>query len=1087
MSPRRVLLFFILALTATFSTAQPASSTPATLESALKNLKLRPIGPAIMGGRIDDLTALEGDSKVIYIGAATGGVWRSNDGGATWTSLFDEQANPSVGALAVAPSNPSVIYVGTGEANNRQSASWGDGVYKSTDGGKTWMHVGLDRTQSIGRIVIDPANADVAYVAALGGLWGPNPERGVFKTSDGGRTWQKVLYINDDTGVSDIAMDPKSPTTLYAGAYERRRTAWGFNGGGPHGGVYKSIDGGATWNKITEGLPNKGDIGRIGLAVYRRDPSIVYALVQNNDAGGVYRSEDRGVTWRKMSATNPRPSYFSQIRIDPNNDLRIWLGGVDLFYSDDGGKTFSNQRVKQVHSDFHALWIDPNDSNYMLAGCDGGVYVSHDAGRNWDHLNLMPLGQAYEVGFDMQQPYHLCAGYQDNAEWCGPSRTWFDEGIPNSDWLMVGGGDGFFVKPDPEDPNTIYTESQDGNMSRKDLRTNEVRSIRPLSKVDDPPYRFNWNTPFLISAHNHNTLYIGGNYLFKSMDRGDTWTRLGGDLTSGVNRNDLPILGVKPSRETLSLYDGVQWYPSSTAIAESPLNAQVLWVGTDDGNLQLSRDGGQTWKNMIGSVPGVPRGTYVSRILASKHNEGTAYVAFDGHRSNDFHVYLFKTTNFGGSWTPLTSGMSDAGGTLHVIREHPSDPNLLFAGAEFGAYYSQDGGAHWNKLKLGLPTVPVDDIQIHPRENDLILATHGRSLWILDDLTPLQQLTTATLGEELRVFPIRNTVAWRMANNTWFTAQQYYAGPNPPYGALISFYLKNKPAEKQKVKVTITDASGKAIREIEYDKAEAGVNRINWDLRYDAPVKPTEEQLAAQAQGFFGGGARGIMVDPGTYNVKVEVGSASQTTRVTIEEDPRIQISAGDRAARHELAMQLMDDYRKADAAQKQVTGLRRSLEGLEASWRQPDAVKPPEALQKQTQDTLKALLQAGTPFIGRAAAEARPGQGGQGGPGGGGGGGGAGGPLNYYPPALPQQIGRVMFELDRYTAAPSATEKEEVADIEAHLGPALDNWKKVVDGDIANLNKALNEANIPRVVVLPPGPQRPQQGETDTSEDPQP
>ncbi|MGC2624679.1 MAG: hypothetical protein WA244_15885, partial [Candidatus Acidiferrales bacterium] len=669
------------------ATAQEQSATP-TIESATANLKMRAIGPAIMGGRIDDIAVAETDPKTIYLGAAAGGLWKSTDGGMTWTPLFDDEPNPSIGAVAVAPSNPSIVWVGTGEANNRQSASWGDGVFKSTDGGKTWAHMGLDDTQAIGRVVIDPTNPDVVYVAALGHLWGPNPERGLFKTSDGGKTWNKVLFINNDTGVSDVAIDPQSPTTLYAAAYERRRTVWGFNGGGPDGGIYKSTDGGANWSKLTTDLPNTGDIGRCAVAVYRKDPNVVYALIQSNKDGGVFRSEDKGATWRKMGSDDPRPSYFSQIRIDPNNDLRIWMGGVNLYYSDDGGKSFNQQRVRDVHSDFHAIWIDPENSNFILVGCDGGIYESRDAGRDWDHLNVMPLGQAYEVGYDNQQPYHVCAGYQDNAEWCGPSRTWFQAGIPNSDWFMVGGGDGFYVKPDPADPQTIYTESQDGNIERRDLRTNEALSIRPVPKEGDPPYRFNWNSPLVISSRDHNTIYYGGNFLFKSTDRGDSWTKLGGDLTTGVDRNTLPILGALPTKDTLSLYDGVEWYPTITTIDESPANNSILWVGTDDGNLQVSRDAGQTWENVASRVPGVPKGTYVTRVVASKFDEGTAYVTFDGHRSNDFHVYLFKTTNYGHSWKSLGAGIPQEIGTLHVIREHPTDQDMLFVGAEFGAYFS---------------------------------------------------------------------------------------------------------------------------------------------------------------------------------------------------------------------------------------------------------------------------------------------------------------------------------------------------------------------------------------------------------------
>jgi photosystem II stability/assembly factor-like uncharacterized protein len=1024
---------------------QPAEPT---IESATANLKMRAIGPAIMGGRIDDIAVADTSPKTIYLGAAAGGLWKSTDGGMTWTSLFDHQPNPSIGAVAVAPSNPSVVWVGTGEANNRQSASWGDGVYKSTDGGQTWSHMGLEDTQAIGRVVIDPTNPDVVYVAAVGHLWGPNPERGLFKTTDGGKTWNKVLFINDDTGVTDVAIDPQSPTTLYAATYERRRTAWGFNGGGPGSGVYKTTDGGATWTKLTKDLP-EGDTGRIAVAVYRKNPNIVYALIQNAK-GGVFRSEDKGATWTKMGSENPRPSYFSQIRIDPNNDLRIWMGGVNLYYSEDGGKTFNQRRAREVHSDFHAIWIDPENSNFMLVGCDGGIYESRDAGADWDHLNVMNLGQAYEVGYDNQQPYHVCAGYQDNAEWCGPSRTWFAGGIPNSAWFMVGGGDGFYVKPDPADPQTIYTESQDGNLQRRDLRNNEGLNIRPVPpKESDPPYRFNWNSPLLISSHDHDTLYYGGNFLFKSTDRGDSWVKLGGDLTTGVDRNTLPILGALPTKSTLSLYDGVEWYPTITAIDESPISSSVLWVGTDDGNLQVSRDGGKTWKNVADRVPGVPKGTYVARVVASKFAEGTAYVAFDGHRSNDFHVYLFKTTDYGQSWKSLSDGIPESAGTLHVIREHPTDKNLLFAGAEFGAYLSLDGGAHWNKLNMGLPTVPVDDIQIQPRENDLILATHGRSIYILDDLTSLQHLNPQVLAENLHVFPIRNTIGWRIYNNRWFDGQQVFLGPNPPDGVLIDFYLKSKPAKNQKVTVTILDSSGKTVREIDDRNAQSGINRVNWDLRYNPPVKLTPEQEEALAQGFFGGGARGPVADPGVYTVKVALGDDSQTQTVHVEQDPRVHLAAADSAARHDAIMQSYALYKTANDGQKLIAGLKKSLDDSLTSWKKPDAPKVPapivaqaEALQKKVNDLSGKFVSAG--------------------------GFGAGGPLHYTTPPLPMRIGRLMSQLDGYSAAPTPPEKEQLAALSQELNQSMATLHELINKDLANLNKALNKAGVPHITAEP-------------------
>ncbi|MBI3668732.1 MAG: hypothetical protein HY237_02975, partial [Acidobacteria bacterium] len=695
--------------------------------------------------------------------------------------------------------DPAVVWVGTGEPNNRQSSSWGNGVYKSTDAGKTWTHMGLADTHHIGRIVIHPSHANLVYVAALGHLWGANKERGVFKTTDGGKTWTQSLFINEDTGVVDIAMDPQSPDTLYAAAYQRRRTPYGFNGGGSGGAIYKTIDGGATWKKLAKGLPytEGGDVGRIGIGIYRRNPNIVYAIVQHAK-GGVFRSEDKGESWTKLADTNPRPSYYSQIVVDPNNDLRIWVMGAPMYYSEDGGKTFVNNRVTRVHGDYHAMWINPANSDHMVVGTDGGIHWSHDAGRTWDFVNTLALGQFYEIGVDMRRPYWICGGLQDNGSWCGPSATWFQVGITNEDWFRVAGGDGYYVQIDPTDPMTLYAESQDGNVLRRDLRTNEARNIRPEPKEGEPPYRFQWNSPIVISAHDPKTIYYGGNFLFKSTDRGDTWARLSSDLTTGVDRSTLPIFGKPPDKDTLSRNDGIQHYPCITTVSESLLTSSVLWVGSDDGNLQVTRDGGKTWKNVADKVPGVPKDTYVARVVASRYAEGTAYVAFDGHRGNDFHVYLFLTTDYGETWKAISNGIPANNGTLHVVREHPRNPSLLFAGTEYGLYVSFDRGANWTRLKMNLPTAPVDDIAIHPRENDLILGTHGRSIWLLDDITPLEQLDAKVLASEVRLFDIRPATAWRMYGHKGNTGHKFLTAPNPPYGALISYYLKSKVDEKPK-------------------------------------------------------------------------------------------------------------------------------------------------------------------------------------------------------------------------------------------------------------------------------------------------
>ncbi len=1034
--------------------AQPAAAAPAAEKpdygAALKNLRWREIGPAIMGGRIDDFAVVESNPEIVYVGTASGGVLKTTNGGTTWEPVFDNESVSTIGDVTLAPSDPSIVWVGTGEPNNRQSSSWGNGIYRSTDAGKTWTNVGLKDSHHIGRIVIHPNNPDVVYVAALGHLWGPNKERGVYKTTDGGKTWTQSLFINEDTGVVDIAMDLQSPDTLYAAAYERRRTAYGFNGGGPDGGIYKTIDGGATWKKLTKSLPyaEGGDVGRIGLSIYRRNPNIVYAVVQHAK-GGVFRSEDKGESWTKMSETDPRPSYYSQIVVDPNNDLRIWVLGAPMYYSEDGGKNFVTSRIRRIHGDFHAIWVNPANSNHMLVGTDGGIHWSYDAGRTWEYVNTVPLGQFYEVGVDMRRPYWICGGLQDNGSWCGPSASVYTSGMTNEDWFRVAGGDGFYAQVDPNDAATVYAESQDGNVLRRNLRTNEARVIRPEPKEGEPRYRFQWNSPIAVSAHDTNTIYYGGNFLFKSTDRGDTWTKLGGDLTTGVDRDKLPILGKVPDKNTLSRHDGVQQYPTITTISESPLTTAVLWVGTDDGNLQVTRDTGKTWKNVAGRVPGVPKGTYVSRVVASRYAEGAAYVTFDGHRGNDFNVYVFMTSDYGETWKLISAGLPANNGTAHVVREHSRNPNLLFVGNEYGAYVSFDRGANWAALKMNLPTVPVDDIAIHPRENDLIVGTHGRSIWVLDDITPLEQLDAKALGSELHLFDIRPAVAWRMYGHKGNTGHKFFVAQNPPYGALINYYLKSKPDEKTKVKIAILDKDGKLIRELDGSK-EAGINRVHWDLRYAAPAEPTEEQRQAMEQG-FGFGPRGPLVEPGEYTVKINVGSNEASKPVRVDEDPRITVSPAGRAARRQALMRLYELHKTADGGQKTIAGLKASLTAAMEAWKKPGAPQIPENIQKAAEALAKQVDELHDKFV--TPRESL---------------GSAGPPLVYTPPPFPQRAGRLSGAIEGYTAAPTAQQTEEIETLSRLLGEAMEKLKKLVEEDLASLNKLMNEAGIPHISVAP-------------------
>jgi photosystem II stability/assembly factor-like uncharacterized protein len=999
-------------------------------ETVLKNLQWRSIGPANMGGRIDDIAVVESNTNTFYVGAATGGVWKTTNNGTTFEPLFDEQGSTSIGDIAIAPNDPNIVWVGTGEPNNRQSSSWGDGIYRSLDGGKTWKNMGLSDSRHIGRVVIDPHNPDIVYVAVVGHLWGPNKERGLYKTTDGGKTWNNVLFINDDTGVIDVAMDPQSPMTLYAAAYQRRRTAFGFNGGGPGSAIYKTVDGGATWKKLTVDLP-EGPTGRIGIDIYRSNPNIVYAIIENAK-GGVFRSEDRGEHWRKMSDVDSRPMYYSQIRVDPNNDQRIWQPAAPMYVSDDGGKTWATNIVGRIHGDFHALWIDPKDSNHMLTGSDGGIHQSYDRGRSWDFINTIPIGQFYEISLDNQKPFWVYGGLQDNGSWAGPSGTLNAEGITNDDWFRTGGGDGFYSVVDPSDTSVIYVESQQGFAARLELKTGERKSIKPQAPPGEKEYRFDWNSPIVISPHNNHTIYFGGNRVFKSTDRGNTWTR-SEDLSRNEDRDKKPIMGVLPDKNMLSRHDGQETFGQVVTLAESLMKEGLLYAATDDGNLQISRDGGKTWKNLAGKVRGVPEGTYVSRVVPSRFAEGTVYATFDGHRSDDLGTYVFVSTDYGESWKSLKSNLP-AGVTCRVIREHPRNQNLLFLGTEFGAYVSFDRGAHWTRMKGNLPMVRVDDIQIQPRDNALVLATHGRSIWVLDNLTPLEKVTEGALAEDVHLFEVEPATHFRLYNRKGDTGYKWFAAANPPYGAVINYYLKDKP--KDDVKITITDSAGKTVRELTGAK-ESGMNRIVWDLRLPSP----EPSPTPGGGGFFFG-PRGPRVTPGDYNVKIVASGKQATGTVHVEEDPRIQIAAADRAKLDEAIARVYDLLKTGSTVRKSLQSLKTQLTTLQNTLKEtPDVPKnvtqTAESLSNDVTNLQKRFT--GVPDTS----------------------GGAGPPLADEPRPLYNDILTIGFGLDSYTAAPTSDEMLRLDDLAKKLRELIADVNKVIDEGVPRLNKQMSNAGL--------------------------
>jgi photosystem II stability/assembly factor-like uncharacterized protein len=890
----------------------PPSALLAPLSDSvvLADLDVRNIGPAVMSGRISDIAVAPERpgvrlGRVIYVASAGGGVWKTVNGGKTWAPVFEREGSGSTGAVAVAPSNAEIVWVGSGESNNLRSSSWGDGIYKSIDGGSTWSHMGLRQSQHIGRIIIHPTNPDIVYVAAGGPLWTSGGERGVFKTTDGGRGWRNVKSLGPNTGFTDIAFDPSNPDILYAAAYQRERKAYSFVAGGPESGIWKSTDAGATWTQLTNGLP-RGDKGRIGLSVARSQPNTVYAVI-HADSGGVFRTDDGGATWRRTSSISSIPWFFGQIRVDPTNVERVYFLGQNLQVSDDGGRQFRTI-AGNTHADHHAMWIDPNDSNYLLIGNDGGFFTSYDRGASWDFALNLPVSTFYAIAVDMREPFYwVYGGLQDNGSWGAPAQTRQRSGITNAHWYRAGGGDGFFAAIDPTDPNVVYVESQNGALRRVDALTEEGKAIRPTQPPGEPALRYNWSAPLLISPHDHNTLYFGANYLFRSTNRGDSWDRLGGDLTRQLNRDTLPIMGFRTAGG-LGRHDGTAAFGNLSTLDESRVRQGLLWSGSDDGLVHVSRDGGRTWTK-FDRFPGVPELTYVSRVIASQHAEGTAYATFDGHRSNDFKPYVLKTTNYGQSWTSIAANLPQ-NSSVQVIREHHRNPNLLFVGTEHGVWVTANGGQQWAELP-GLPTVAVHDLVIHPRENDLVVGTHGRGIWVLDDVGPLERLADAAAAQVAHVFAARPTAIYNLAAGPGVPGSRDYGGDNPPRGAWLTYLVKPGIAQGAQATLAIVDAQNEVVRAMPA-VTRPGVHRVTWDLRY-GPSVPAPEGGGRGGRGGGGrgggggdeeeetgpqsGGAAGPYVRPGDYRVQYRVtqGGAQPTViheaTVTVRRDPLVRLT----------------------------------------------------------------------------------------------------------------------------------------------------------------------------------------------------
>jgi len=945
-------------------------------ESLFEHLKWRQIGPAVFGGRINDVEAVVDDPKVFFVAATSGGIWKTVNNGITWEPVFDEEGiSLSIGDIAIAPSDSAVVWAGTGEPNGRQSSSWGDGVYKSLDAGENWTYMGLKKTHRVGRIVIHPQNPDVVFVAALGHLWGPNPERGLYRTKDGGKNWEKVLEINPDTGVVDVAMEANG-RILYAAAYQSRRRAWGFVGGGPHSGLYRSLDGGDTWEKLTKGLP-EGDTGRIGLSIAKSQPNIVYAIIESKN-GGVFRTEDRGNTWTKMSSFNHRPMYYSQIRVDPMYPDKIWALGSPLFVSIDAGKTFSSEGTGvKIHVDHHALWINPNDSAHMILGNDGGLYMTYDGSKNWHFLDNLPIGQYYAIGIDTRTPYWIYGGTQDNGSWGIPSRTYSQMGIIESDVVNISYGDGFYSLVDPTDHTTIYNESQSGRFYRIDLTTREEKGIKPVSEDSEEKYRWNWSCPVLISSHDPKTVYYGGNKLFKTTDRAHSWEVISPDLTKNQDWKKIPIMGVVRDDNTLSRDDGTSHYGTLTAISESPVQPGLIYVGTDDGNVQVTKDGGKTWTDLTKKFQ-LPGDRWVTRVLASHHAAETAYASFSGHQDDDFTPYIYKTTDLGATWKMISKDIP-YGMMVNVVAEHPRNPNLLFAGTEFGLFITIDGGVDWMLAGCGLPRAPIDDIIVNARENDVILGTHGRSIIILDDIAFLEKTDKNVLASEAYLFPPRESVQYYEKRQLPRPGASEFMGPNPDYGALITYYLKNDPPKKEskpkaeeaedkpkkdekkkcecpKVDITILDKQGNVVRELK-GPDKKGIHRINWDLRY-----PLSFKASGRDEGWHGP-HKGPFALPGEYTVKLVARGQELIQNVSVIMDPQAKTNPEILKARFDASMEASELQRAFKDAQKAGEKVAKELERIEKMIKESKDV--PEEISDKMEDVEKKFKELNKDFKG--------------------------------------------------------------------------------------------------------------------------
>ena len=1015
-------------------------------ENALKGLKWRQVGP-FRGGRVLAVTGVPGDPETYYFGAVAGGVWKTTNGGLTWTPMTDKTGIMSVGAIAVAPSDPNIVYAGTGESCIRGNISYGDGMYKSVDGGKTWTHIGLEDSQHIARILVHPQNPDIVYVAALGHAYGSNEMRGVFKSNDGGKTWQKTLFKDNKTGAIDLVFDPNNPHILFAALWQAQRTPWSLTSGGPGSGLYRSGDDGATWKRLEgHGLPD-GVLGRIGVSVSGADGNRVYAIIEA-EKGGIYRSEDAGESWQLINPDHrftQRAWYFHHIFADPKSLDTVYVLNTSVARSKDGGKTF--ELIRAPHGDNHGLWIDVTHPQWMIVGNDGGASVTHDSGKSWTTVYNQPTAQFYHVATDNAVPYRVYGAQQDNSTVAIASRS---DGfaIDRPDWYSVGGGESGFVVPDLKDPLVTYAGSYDGLITRFDKKNGQEQDISswPLNPMGsgaaELKHRFQWTAPILASPNDPNVLYHGSEAVFKTTDGGMTWTAISGDLTRNDKSKQQSSGGPLTQDNT-----SVEYYDTVFALSESPVEKGVLWAGTDDGLVHITRDGGQHWANVTSKEFG--EWSLVSLIEASPHAGGMAYVAVDRHKLDDYRPYIFKTTDYGKSWTKITSGLPDTG-YAHTVREDPKRKGLLFAGTENGIYVSFDDGGHWQSLKLNLPTTPIHDLTV--KNDDLIVATHGRSFWILDGISALRQMEPGTASEEVHLYQPGTAIRYRGPG--FVIPNNLPVGANPPTGVLIDYYLKSAP--KEAITLEILDEKGAIVRKYSSKKpgegaspeeeefgisrpgealpAEAGLNRFVWDMRGEAPARVPGSVT-------WGGRAAGPLVVPGKYQAKLTAAGKSYTAAAVIQKDPRVPATQSDLEKQNEFAMRIRDRVNAGHEAVNQIRSLRGQLDALKKRLDADTTAKPvleaADALKKKMDAVEEKIIQP----------KSKSGE----------------DPLNY-PIQAADQLMALQGTVESADTAPTAASFAVFDELNARLDTQLAAWREIQAKDLAALNALVQKNNIPPI-----------------------